>query len=72
MKYSANIDLIRPRMLRACWNAIERLPDKLLFKSRWLSRISLTTDQNIRISILHRELSSNSLLSSEKKLAVSL
>gem|GEM_PF-3424386 len=45
-----------PANVDAVLNAIERLPDKLLFKSKWLSRRSLTLDENIQVSTLTREL----------------
>jgi len=51
-------------------NAIERLPDKLLFESSWLSRRNLTLEENIRVSVLKRELKGDKPLSSEKRAEV--
>jgi energy-coupling factor transporter ATP-binding protein EcfA2 len=48
-------------------NAIERLPDKLLFKSVWLSRRTLAAEENICVSVLKREIRSGELLTPEKK-----
>ena len=59
---SANVD--------AVLNAIERLPDKLLFGSNWLSRRALTLDENIRISVLQRELKSGKKLSDEERATI--
>lgn len=56
---SANVD--------AVLNAIERLPDKLLFQSKWLSRRSLTLEENIRVSVLIRELKQDQPLSTDEK-----
>lgn len=59
---SANVD--------AVLNAIERLPDKLLFESKWLSRRNLTLEENIRVSVLNRELKLNETLSPEERAKV--
>jgi hypothetical protein len=59
---SANVD--------AVVNAIERLPDKLLFESTWLSRRNLTLDENIRVSVLRRELQRNNPLSDDERAGV--
>lgn len=56
-----------PANVDAVLNAIERLPDKLLFGSRWLSRRNLTLEENIRVSILMRELKRDKPLSSEER-----
>jgi hypothetical protein len=56
---SANVD--------AVLNAIERLPDKLLFQSKWLSRRCLTLEENIRVSVLIRELKEDQPLSPEER-----
>lgn len=37
-------------------NAIERLPDDLLFKSKWVARRNLTVEENILVSTLAMEL----------------
>ena len=47
--------------------AIERLPDKLLFESKWVSRRKLTLEENIRVSILARELNRKQALPPEEK-----
>lgn len=47
--------------------AIERLPDKLLFESKWVGRRKLTLEENIRISILAKELKRKQTLSKEEK-----
>jgi hypothetical protein len=56
-----------PANVDAVLNAIERLPDKLLFESSWLSRRNLTLEENIQVSILHRELTEDKLLSTTEK-----
>lgn len=48
-------------------NAIERLPDKLLFESNWLSRKNLTLEENIRATILYRELKRGEALSTPER-----
>lgn len=48
-------------------NAIERLPDKLLYESKWVSRRALTLEENIRVSILRRELQSDKKLSTDER-----
>jgi hypothetical protein len=62
-EYRANT----PANVDAVLNAIERLPDKLLFQSKWLSRRALTLDENIRVSILIRELKRDKVLSAGEK-----
>jgi hypothetical protein len=62
-EYRAN----SPANLDAVLNAIERLPDKLLFESNWLSRRNLTLDENIRVSVLRRELENDRPLSAEER-----
>ena len=54
----------------AVLNAIERLPDKLLFESNWISRRALTLEENVRVSILHRELKAGKQLSEEGRAGV--
>jgi hypothetical protein len=56
-----------PANLDAVLNAIERLPDRLLFKSRWVSRRQLNAEQNFNISILRGEIQANKLLDQAKK-----
>ncbi len=56
---SANVDSVL--------NAIERLPDKLLFQSKWLSRRNLTLEENIRVTVLIRELKKDQPLSPEER-----
>lgn len=60
-----------PANVNAVLNAIERLPDKLLFESRWLSRRALTRDENIQVEILIQELGRNETLSAECKASIS-
>ncbi|GMW03828.1 MAG: hypothetical protein AMXMBFR84_49620 [Candidatus Hydrogenedentota bacterium] len=48
-------------------NAVERLPDKLLFESKWVSRRKLTREENICVSILSRELRSGAVLSQNER-----
>jgi hypothetical protein len=52
-----------PANVDAVLNAIERLPDKLLYESRWLSRRTLTLEENIRVTLLRRDLKLNKSLS---------
>lgn len=56
-----------PANVDAVLNAIERLPDKLLFESRWLSRRNLTLEENIQVSTLRRELKSDRPLLPEER-----
>jgi hypothetical protein len=56
-----------PANVDAVLNAIERLPDKLLFQSKWLSRRNLTLEENIRVSVLIRELKRDEPLSSDER-----
>lgn len=56
-----------PANVDAVLNAIERLPDKLLFQSIWVSRRNLTLEENIRVSILRRELKNNKPLSEDER-----
>ena len=56
-----------PADVDAVVNAIERLPDKLLFESKWLSRRALTLDENIKVTVLRRELRLNKALSVDEK-----
>lgn len=62
-EYRANT----PANIEAVLNAIERLPDKLLFESRWVSRRNLTLEENIKISVLYRELKRGIALSTEER-----
>jgi len=59
-----------PANVDAVLNAIERLPDKLLFKSNWLSRRNLSLEENIRVSVLCRELKHDKALSAEERAKV--
>jgi hypothetical protein len=43
-------------------NAIERLPDELLFKSAWVSRRNLSAEENVKLTILRRELRNGAIL----------
>jgi len=52
-EYRAN----SPADVESVLNAIERLPDNLLFQSQWLSRRNLSTVENVRVAILRGELS---------------
>lgn len=56
---SADLDIVL--------TAIERLPDELLYKSTWLSRRNLTLEENIKVSILRRELKLDRALSSDER-----
>lgn len=56
-----------PTNIDAVLNAIERLPDKLLCDSNWLSRRKLTLDENIRVSILRQELKLNRMLTVDER-----
>ena len=56
-----------PANVDAVLNAIERLPDKLLFESRWVSRRNLTLEENILVSTLKRELERDKPLSPEER-----
>jgi hypothetical protein len=51
-------------------NAIERLPDKLLFESKWLARRNLSVDENVRVEVLSRELANSSELVPEEHAAI--
>ncbi|WP_447599972.1 hypothetical protein [Nitrospira sp. Nam80] len=52
--------------LESVINAIEQLPDKYLFKSKWLSRQGINLEQNIEIEILRRALEKGAQLSQEE------
>lgn len=54
----------------AVLNAIERLPDNLLFQSNWVSRRSLNLDENICVSTLERELKTGAQLSEQEKVQI--
>jgi hypothetical protein len=45
-----------PANVDAVLNAIERLPDRLLFESKWLSRRRLTRNENLQVCLIAREL----------------
>ena len=62
-EYRANT----PANVDAVLNAIERLPDKLLFESRWVSRRNLTLEENILVTTLIRELKRDKPLSPEER-----
>ena len=59
-----------PAHVDSVLNAIERLPDKLLFESDWVSRRNLTLDENIQVAVLIRELKRDKPLSSEERAEV--
>jgi hypothetical protein len=59
-----------PANVGSVLNCIERLPDKLLFKSRWLSRRNLSISENIRIETLRKELKEDRRLSPEEQLKI--
>ena len=56
-----------PANLETVINAIERLPDKYLFESKWVSRRKVSVDENIRLEILRNELKKSTQLSSEER-----
>ncbi len=56
-----------PANIDAVLNAIERLPDRLLFESKWLSRRALTLEENIRSTVLRQELKNNKALSIDER-----
>jgi hypothetical protein len=56
-----------PVAVESVLNAIERLPDKLLYESRWLSRRILTLEENVQVSVLSREIARDKLLSSRQR-----
>jgi hypothetical protein len=51
-------------------NEIERLPSKLLFESKWLSRRNITLNENIKVSSLMQELQNDSVMSAEEELSI--
>jgi len=51
-------------------SAIERLPDKLLFQSKWLSRRKLSLDENILVELLTLELKRETPLTSGERASV--
>jgi len=59
-----------PANVDAVLNGIERLPDKLLFESRWLSRRNLTLEENIRVAVLTREIYRDKTISSDERTEV--
>jgi hypothetical protein len=62
-EYRANA----PANVEAVLNAIERLPDKYLFESRWLSRRKLSLDENVIVQILKEELKLGAALSEQER-----
>jgi hypothetical protein len=56
-----------PANVEAVLNAIERLPDKLLYESKWLSFSALTLEENIRVTVLQRELKLNKTLTVDER-----
>ncbi len=60
-----------PENLDSVLNAIERLPDRLLFRSRWVSRRELTLEENIQVTTLIAELDDSEELLEEKKKQIS-
>ncbi|MBK9182084.1 MAG: ATP-binding protein [Ignavibacteria bacterium] len=65
-EYRAN----SPANVDAVLNAIERLPDKLLFQSKWVSRRHLTLEENIGVTILRSELKHNKSLSNDDRQSI--
>lgn len=59
---TANVD--------AVLNAIERLPDNLLFESAWVSRRNLALEENVKVTTLRRGLKRNQALNEEEKTQV--
>ncbi len=59
-----------PANVDAVLNAIERLPDKLLFESKWLSRRNLTLQENVQVTVLRRELKLGKVLSSGERAVI--
>jgi hypothetical protein len=58
---------ISPADTEAILNAIERLPDKLLFQSRWLARRALSRDENVSVEILREELNTGRELTTSER-----
>lgn len=56
---TANVD--------AVLNSIERLPDRLLFESEFLSRRALTMEENLYVEILRKELGKHAILDAEEE-----
>lgn len=56
-----------PSNADAVLNAIEALPNELLYKTRWLRRRRLSIDQNANIRILQCELKSSSILDESER-----
>lgn len=59
-----------PANIETVINAIERLPDKYLCESQWLSRRNISVDENIRIEILRSVLERGTDLSSEERAGI--
>jgi len=56
-----------PPNVDAVLNAIERLPDKFLYESQWVSRRTLTLEENIHSTVLQRELELNKTISADER-----
>lgn len=60
-----------PADIEGVLNAIERLPDKLLYKEKWVSRRTLTLEENIQATIVRKELKLNKALSEDERKKIS-
>ena len=56
-----------PANLETALNAIERLPDKYLYESVWLSRRNISLEENIRVEVLKRSLKNQADISTEER-----
>ena len=56
-----------PAELEKAIEAIESLPDQLLFKSSWIRRRNITQEQNVNLRIFDHELKSGETASHEKR-----
>ena len=61
--YRAHIQTVDEKVL----DAIDELPDELLFKSRWLRRRRLSLEQNVELERLRHELKDGNALSTEAR-----
>jgi hypothetical protein len=59
-----------PANLDVVLNSIERLPDALLYKSKWLSRRGLSLEDNVAVTVFARELGNGCILSPEDRTAL--
>ncbi len=62
---------ISPANIDSVLNAIERLPDKVLFESDWLARRNLSLEENIYVEELVEELKQKKKLSEEVQQGIS-